>query len=297
MADDPYSHVAFSDESRFNVGRFRAVAVLTCALPTADEFRGKVAPIIQNGDLREFKWHKLRQARDRFVAIDLIGRSIDALSLSTIRIDVLIWDTHDSRHLVENRDDNANLHRMYYHLLRNVMRLRWSSDSTWMLYPDEHSAMDWQTLAQIFRHKSFSISQSPKDLLSSTVGYATRLRREFGIHAIQPVKSDQEPLCQIADLFAGIGAYSYSNFERYSMWMRYNDLQLSFEFDTPAAIALSNSERERFPVLKSLSEGCKSRSLGVSLNSSRGLRTHNPSYPINFWKYVPQTEADKAPTK
>jgi hypothetical protein len=166
-----------------------------------------------------------------------------------------------------------------------------------MLHPDEHSSMRWDTLAEILTYKSYSISYNPRDLFTSAPKYAMSLKREFGIHAIKQVHSHQEPLCQIADLFAGIGAYSYSNFERYLQWTTQSEPQLTFAFYKPPELKLSNSERERFVVLKKLSEACKNQSLGVSLISSGGLRTYKPSYPINFWKYEPQSDSDKAPTR
>jgi len=297
MTDDEFSHVAFSDESRHNVGRYRAVAVLTCAKQQAAELGVKAEAVIREGGLREFKWYKLRQARDRFVALDLVELSLDAIASGQIRIDALIWDTHDSRHLIMNRDDIANLQRMYYHLLRNVMRLRWQSDAVWALYPDEYSSMDWENLAQILQYKSYSVTQTPRDLFSSPSGFALTFRRDFGIHAIIPVQSHLEPLCQVADLFAGIAAYSYSAFERYTAWQQQHQAQLSLLFGSPSVSVFSNSERDRFLVLKQLSDSCKALTLGVSLNSSSGLRTYKPTNPLNFWMYVPQTDLDKAPTK
>lgn len=297
MTDEEYSHVAFSDESRHNVGRFRSVAVLTCERGVAKEVKENIWPLIQNGNLKEFKWCNLRQARDRFVALKLIDTSIGELCSGHIRIDVLVWDTQDSRHLIANRDDVANLHRMYYHLLRNVMRLRWSNDAVWMLHPDEHSSMDWDTLTKILGYKSYTISYTPRDIFTSPQKFAMSLKREFGIHGIRQVRSHEEPLCQIADLFAGIGAYSYSVFDRYSHWITQNQSQIPLAFDKPQELKLTNSERERFVVLKTLSESCKSQSLGVGLVSSSGLRTYKPSYPLNFWKYEPQSDSDKAPTR
>lgn len=297
MADDEFSHVACSDESRHNVGRYRAIAVLTCDRIQAATLRTKAANAIKAGGLSEFKWHKLRQARDRFVAEDLIRLSLDAITSGKIRIDVLIWDTHDSRHLIKNRDDIANLQRMYYHLLRNVMRLRWQSDAVWILYPDEYSSMDWDNLAQILRYKAFTVAQKPRDLFTSTSGFALVIQKEFGIHAIVPVRSHLEPLCQIADLFAGIAAYSYSVFDRYFHWLRRNEPQMAFDFGSSAGIKFTNSERERFLVLQQLSDSCKASALGVGLNSSSGFRTYRPSNPLNFWMYVPQTQLDKAPAK
>ena len=297
MTNADYSHLAFSDESRHNVGRFRAIAVLTCSKDQANDLRERAHQIIQRNGLKEFKWHKLRQARDRFAALGLLGLSLEALVAALIRIDILTWDIRDSRHDIARRDDNANLGRMYYHLLRNVMRLRWQNDAVWLLHPDQHSSMDWNTISEVLRYKSHSFERVSKDMFSSPTKIGLAFRRDFGIHAIEQVESHQEPLAQIADLFAGIAAYSYSVFDRYLQWIRLNQPQIQFEFIDQHPLTLSNSERERFLTLKTFSDACKANKLGVSLNSSRGLRTYAPSYPLNFWKYEPQSYLDKAPTK
>jgi len=49
--------------------------------------------------------------------------------------------------------------------------------------------------------------------------------------------------------------------------------------------------------LAEFNAACKSKKLGVSLKTHRGLRTLNPESPINFWWYEPQHDADRAPTK
>lgn len=298
MTDTGYSHLAFSDESRHNIGRFRSVAVLTCKKDVAKDLRQVISQLIYEGDLKEFKWHKLRQARDRFVALKIIDHSLDNIRSNSIRIDVLIWDIQDSRHLIDKRDDNLNLQLMYYHLLRNVMRSRWPNNAVWSIHPDEHSSMDWDKIAEILYYKSHEVIQHPSNLFSRNHrDYSLSLKREFGIYTIKQVCSHEEPLSQVADLFAGIAAYSYSIFERYLQWENQHHTQLSLELGNQKEIILSNSENERFLVLSHLSQACKRRKLGISYNTTKGLHTHNPSNPLNFWKYKPQSNYDKAPTK
>jgi hypothetical protein len=53
----------------------------------------------------------------------------------------------------------------------------------------------------------------------------------------------------------------------------------------------------RCPVLDKLNNLCKKNKLTVGLEKSKGLQTHNPANPINFWLYQPQMEEDKAPVR
>ncbi len=297
MHDAPHSHEGFSDESRFNVGRYRSLALITVACDDVQTLRQDLSTIIQESNLREFKWHKLRQARDRFAAICMVDCALDYACSDRIRIDVLVWDTQDSRHTINNRDDIANLGRMHYHLWRNVMRLRWPNTSTWTLFPDEHSAIDWTSISDSLQNKSVRIEVRKKDLFEPSSNFSFRIIKDFGINDIIQVHSHDEPICQLADLFAGIGAFSYDSYERYSLWLQQEAPSLSLPFDREPPATFTNSEVERFRVITRLSQSCKSRKFGVGLETSKGFKTYQPKHPINFWLYVPQSDLDKAPTK
>jgi hypothetical protein len=54
------SHVAYSDESHHNVGRFRSLGVIS--------LRADLAAILRESDAHEFKWQKLKNAKYRFAA-------------------------------------------------------------------------------------------------------------------------------------------------------------------------------------------------------------------------------------
>lgn len=62
-------------------------------------------------------------------------------------------------------------------------------------------------------------------------------------------------------------------------------------------LELSNSDKERLPILHHLRQEAGERKLQVSLNSSSGLCTKNPANPLNFWFCTPQHANDKAPRK
>jgi hypothetical protein len=125
------------------------------------------------------------------------------------------------------------------------------------------------------------------------------LKEEFGIKQIVPCQSCKEPLVQLADLFVGLAAYSRNRYDSYELWQRTygQEQQLGlFRPDPQSATKLSKRDLSRCHVLATFNVACKRRKLGVGLKDSRGLKTYDPSNPINFWWYEPQHEEDRAPT-
>ena len=112
---------------------------------------------------------------------------------------------------------------------------------------------------------------------------------------IKVVESHKEVFIQVADYFAGLGAYSYGHFEKYKEWESAQAGQTSLFEDKKVVKNWSNSEKIRFPLINSFNNQCKNKTLTVGLNSTKGLKTHDPSKPINFWMYKPQHILDKAP--
>ena len=118
------THIAFSDEAYTTDSRYRSVAVISFPAIWETELNNRVKQVLSESSLSEFKWAKLRQARERFAALKLIDLAFNYAVESKLRIDVLVWDTQDSRHNIWARDDAQNLQRMYYHLFKNVLRQR-----------------------------------------------------------------------------------------------------------------------------------------------------------------------------
>ena len=228
----------------------------------------------------------------------MLELTIRLASQGKLRADVLVWDTQDERHSVLGRDDIANLQRMYYHLFRNVLQRRWASGSTWHLFPDENSALDWRTIHGFVDAAGCGLR--PGGNLFEEGGFSLRLARDFHIFQVHQSCSTETPLCQLADLFAGLGSYSHSSYRKYENWLIAQSGQLSLGLGVgPEDIAtrLSKRDEERCLVIRHLDEECKSRKLGVGLRSSRGFITYDPSNPINFWLYQSQHPADTAPVR
>ncbi|SRR6266478_2049391 len=289
------THVAFSDESHHNVGRYRGIGMISMCSEHHAGFDAEMRRLLKDSNVSEFKWRDLSSAQHRFAALKIVEWAFEKLLTQFIRIDVLTWDTQDSRHTVQGRDDIANLERMYYHLFRNVLCHRWPDGSRWKLFPDEQSAIDWNNMGDVL-HNVRSTIDSQREL-SEGGKWKLKIKTEFSIHQICPCISREHALVQVSDLFVGLGVYSRSNYDCYRTWVTTQDKQASFGFQ-PKALQkeLSRSDRERCVVLSILDQRCKKAKLGVGLKSSCGLRSRNPASALNFWWYEPQVESDKAPT-
>ncbi len=288
--------MAFADEKGYNTGRYRGISLVSIECGYVDSCRKELNRLLCESDVREFKWEKLGSARERFAAMKLLDFAIEKINNRIMRIDTLTWDTEDKRHKVKGRDDIANLQRMYYRLFKDVLCNKWPDGSIWFLYPDENTALEWNKVRDFLNYAS-SKTEIRRDLLTHGK-FILRLKQEFRIEDIKPCKSHEEPLVQLADLFAGLAVYSRTSYDRYEIWQTKNSKQgRLFTDEKGSNIKLSKSDQERCCVLDAFDKKCKNHKFGVSLKTDRGLKTFDHSKPINFWWYEPQHEADKAPCK
>lgn len=290
------THIAFTDESQYNVGQFGSVGMVSLRYSDFKSVSADVSKIIQRLGMTEFKWTRLSGVRERSTAIELLEYVVDKAATGVLRLDILTWDKEDSRHTIKKRDDIANLHRMYHHILKNVLRERWHNDSLWLLCPDEHLSMKWNSVDHFLDNSSYKVNLTPSLF---KVNRFFDLEQAFSIHDIRPCKSHEEPLIQLVDLFTGMATYSRGEYEKYVEWQANNtDSQIElFSSGRVTPTQLSKADKERCSVLHQFSSRSKSKKLGVSLQTHRGLRTLDPKQPVNFWWYMPQHDSDKAPTK
>jgi len=290
------THVAYADETNYNVGRYRGVALVTLRLEDAAASAADLRKLLDHSGVAEFEWKQLDDAKRRFAALKMLEYTVGKAMQRLLRVDVLTWDTEDSRHKIRGRDDIANLQLMYYKVFKNVLRQRWPDGSVWRLCPDEHTAMDWDRMEDFLGMASTRL-EARQDLFTGGQ-FRLRLKQEFSIQEIVPSKSLEQPLVQLADLFAGLAVYSRPSYGRYEHWESISSRQLElFEQERGEPFRLSLSDHERCQVLGRFVAQCKSRKLGVSLKTERGLKTFDPRNAINFWWYQPQNEEDKAPLR
>lgn len=236
--------------------------------------------------------------------MDLAGQFIDlAIKYAAqrkIRIDVLYWDLEDSRHKIQGREDKSNLERMYYKVIRHVIN-QWGQSKLceWELYPDAGSNLDWAAISNYLKNTKIGRRKQIADI---------PLFREFAkdgypinIISVSPKNSQDEPLIQLADLFAGMAKFSKEKGTEYINWVNSEESKkyagFSFTFENENEISSSKKDIARFTILSKLDKLCKEHRMRVSIKTHKYLTTKDPTGPINFWFYEPQTEKDKAPTK
>ena len=204
---------------------------------------------------------------------------------------MVVWDTADSRHAVERRDDVANYARMFFHLHRALMGRR-GSDTRWHLRPDKLITIDWDTIRDCLNSDG-TWKQHSDAVLGEQYRWLVPTVQTF-----REVDSAVTPFAQLADLFAGMAAYTRVSQKIIRTLLADNEDQRNlFPPARPSESGPTAKDRGRFQVVSYFYCRAREAKLGVSLNEHGYFQTPNPRNPINFWHYEPQHSGDKAPTK
>jgi len=285
---------AYSDESGCFSGQYQSIGIISGERRNLFELKHELVRILQHQKVKEAKFSETRTHKPKLKAAQaFIKKGVDFAKQNKIRIDVLLWDTHDSRHSIPGRDDLANLERMYYKVLRHISE-KWNQYN-WDLYPDKGSKINWIEIKDYLNRTRIPRHRKPYLLiLFDEEAYSINFQR------IDPKESHDEPLIQIADLFAGIACFCREKGKECLKWLKSqekrNQLDL-FEYEEPEVEEDPNkTEKNRYELIRFLNNQCKFNKLGVSLNKRKYLWTPVPYNPINFWNYKPKHKEDKAPT-
>jgi hypothetical protein len=284
----------FSDESGHS--RFRSIGVLSGKKTEIDNLRNELIIILEKKDRDSIEFKKIDGDKNKEkVAIDFVEKGIEYCVNEKIRMDILTWDTQDSRHEIIGRDDIKNFQMMYYKILRWVKQCWKHKHIVWDFYPDENSAVDWKKLMSYLQNANLSKKHVKEDSLFGEIQNLDFPR--FQRH--DEVISDTEPLTQVIDLFTGFARYSFEKGKEFLAWRENikNQSQLTLFGDSEVKIKLSRGDTSKFKILQILDKLCKDRRMGVSIERNSYLYTFLPSNPLNFWFYEPQHEADKAPIR
>ena len=286
------THVGYSDESHWNQGQYRTIGLFSSEAGPARDLETATSKVLASKDIKELAWKGLRTDNTISVAEELCGLVVDRVCSGDMRIDVLIWDIADSRHAIRRRDDTANLARMYYHLITNVRDRKWPAGLLWQIHVDQRTDMDWQDLENYLQHRS-----RRKRTTSQLLMHREFATTQSGV-SLKSVKSIENPLVQIADLFAGLAAFSWNQHREYEQWKLKEPGQLGFDFldDTPQ-LQLSSGERYKNRALRYLDDTARKMHIRIRDSFSSGLQTNDPISPISFWLYRPQRKEDKAPQR
>ncbi len=283
------THKGYSDESSWNQNRYRSIGLVTAPSDIADTTGKTIASLLEESGLREFAWKDLTTAKRRFAAKKIIQCIVGIARPGNLRVDVLVWDTYDTRHRIRGRDDTANLARMYYHLLSQVMSVRWCRDARWLQYVDGRADIDWTELQDCLTGKTRKEREAPQQ---SAFSVTTGQRRSLEV--VQG-SSFEDVLIQAADLFAGMAAFSWNEALRHREWLIDQSSQLRL-IPQCSDVTVSNSASEKHKVLKAFA-ALRPNYVVFRSDCEEGLITYGPQNPINFWKYTPQGEYDKAPVR
>ncbi|MCY4226035.1 MAG: DUF3800 domain-containing protein [Bacteroidetes bacterium] len=288
-------YIVFSDESRYNQGRFRSIAAVSFPYGSSNsylDFSNELKSIINSAHAGEMKWTKVKGSRSQDINRAKHATNFVISSLTRgLRIDTIIWDITDSRHDIVGRDDIANFSRMYFHLHRNLIERR-GANSNWHLYPDQQHSIDWDTINQCLD------SDGPWERLTQDTLLFEELKHlKPHIKAFKPVESSETPFIQLADLFAGMASYSCERSGQIKLLMKEAKGQPNLFNETTSDDQITRTDTARFEVIWNFYLQCKRNSLGVSLETNGYFLTHHPQNPINFWHYHPQHSLDKAPRK
>lgn len=280
---------AYSDESFQDP--YHAISVVSGRKNLLLNLREELQTILNDKNIKEVKFSDIRTYPPKIEAAkEFIDKGIEFAKNNMIRIDVLILYLEDFRHSISDMDDVENWARMYYKVLRCISE-RWNQIK-WEIYPDEQYAIKWYKIVNflnrtnIHRRKPHFLTLFEQDI------HRIRFIR------LKQLRSYEEPLIQLADLFAGIVCFSRK--KSYECWIEYNyrnKQQSLFRKEVDTRNQISESDLNRFEFIFKIYENCKESGLKVSYRSKRYLWTPNPSYPMNFWHYEPKSIKDKAPQK
>jgi hypothetical protein len=242
------THFAFTDETQYNVGAVRGLAMVSAPAGEVAALAAELGALNASSGVGELKWEKVRSAKGRYAAEKALRWALDRAGEGGLRVDTLTWGADVARHDQQPLPHRARLEHMYRRLLGEILPHRWPAGSRFAVHPDEQSALHWHALAQGLAH----------------------------IVALEPRRSEAEPLIQLADLFAGLAAFSRQAYATYDRWLVLTQAHA-------AQTELSASDRVRCRLLDDFFLACKLRGLGVSLRTHLGLRTYDAERPVCFW--------------
>ena len=278
------THIAFRDESRWTLGRYRSISVVSMRADHHREIEELLERVFQQegSRAREFKWSgRWRKPRAQ-LAKSLVDTVLREAARDQLRVDTITWDMHDARHRDLAVDDVENFGVMYFQVMKHVLLRRWRKKAVWALRPDRKRGFDGEALDRVLTSTAARLRT-----LASPGRAITR------VSSVSPVVSSEYRTVQVADLFAGAAAFSWEYGDEHRRWRRSRTASLDLLPVDPPEVSGTEKNDLRHGLLGHLREQC-AKSLS---QRSVGLETARPLSPINFWLYRPQHQKDKAPVR
>lgn len=288
-------HLIFSDESGWEgSNRFGSLAKVSGSYENTKELNSQLTEILKKNNKREIKFKAIDGHNTKQIANEFLDIGFEFLNTSKIKVHVLVWDKHDSRHNVINRCDIENMKRMYYHNMKVVLK-DWKIETEWEFYPDEFTPINWQE--DIVKYiKNTNLNPSNKNQLELFEVFKGAYFPT--VPNTKELVSSYYPIIQLADLYAGLVRTSRKESATFYQYYngKINENQLTL-FNTNNAINVSKSLKSKFDVMCHFKQKADKFKFGINLSKNKYFQTFNSKSNINIWHYEPQGIYDKAPTK
>lgn len=280
--------VIFSDESGHdNDNRYGAICTVSGYRKNLIGLHNTLEKIIVSFNKNEIKFKGVKGAVKLDIAKQFMVEGLKQIHLKNIRVHIIIWDKQDKRHTVQNRCDNENLKRMYYHILKQV-KIDWKYINNWSFYPDELTSINWKD--DVVKYIENTKLHNESDLFKSV--------SNFRFPNYQKAIEKNSALMfniQLADLFAGIVRNSREKNIEYDTFLKIQKNKISlFEDELPS---ISSNLKPKLELMYYFKNECSKRRLGVSYSKNNYFETYSKKENIFIWHYLPISEFDKAPTK
>lgn len=282
-------YIVVSDESGIDgSNRHKSIAFVSGPESQIVEFNRHCKAVLGKHGASEFKWSDIATGEKNRASRDIAELFF---RFHTLRVLVLCWDTHDSRHQVDNRDDDENFHRMLYHGLRR--NADWHGRKEWYWYPDQRTNLD-DTVVQAFLNATLEDKRATKWPF-----LIAEHRESLKFLDVKQKCSKKVPIIGVADLFAGVVRDSIEHGESMLKALSaINDCQHDSLFEKEFVVDLGKRrEKARAEFGALIYELGAKGSHGISLRTHSRLTTPKDRGRFLFWHYVPQGSHDKAPTR
>ena len=286
------NYLIFSDESG-TVGneRYHAIGTVSGSLQDMRTLHKQIGDTLGKYKKSDVKFKKVNgDSTYTKISKEFISLGLKKCHEGIIRINVMVWDTQDSRHSIQGRDDVENFKRMYYHALKVTMK-QWNNQLKWEFYPDEQTAINWQEIADYLSRTNLSRDNKVEQTL-----FGDLINLDFAkIHSPTDSSSPKFHNIQLADLFAGIVRLSHLHGQDLIDWRLVNSSENVLFAPAYQDCELSKGQKAKFEVMSHFKDKADYHHLGVNLSKDKYFQTFNKN--ILLWKYKPQNPLDIAPVK
>jgi hypothetical protein len=286
------NYLIFSDESgTAGNERYHAIGTVSGSLQDMRTLHKQLGDMLEKHKKSDVKFKKLNgDSTYTKISKEFISLGLEKCHEGIIRINVMVWDTQDRRHSIQGRDDTENFKRMYYHALKVTMK-QWNNQLKWEFYPDEHTAINWQEIADYLSRTNLSRDNKVEQTL-----FGDLINLDFA--KIYPPTDSSSPKyhnIQLADLFAGIVRTSHLYGQDLIEWRLVNGSGELLPTVANQDHGLSKGQKAKFEIMSHFKDRAGHHRLGVNLSKNKYFQTFNKN--ILLWKYEPQNHLDKAPVK